>query len=156
MPINENWHRWVYESVSKHLHDALDADLEIIVENTDRRGPNWKNANTKAEATISGPRSKQSTPREYRIRAEVFVVVTSLRSTNDHENHIDACGKVANALDQCILCVDWSDTGLLTIGQLDPRLDEEEDIDLEHLKPKETDQQVFTTIQARYEGLFTE
>jgi hypothetical protein len=151
--VNANWHRWTYASVSDHLHTAATAGgLELVVEFTDERGPDWKTAETKAEATISGPITREMRSGHHSAQVNVFIVVTSHRSASGDYGHIDHVGTMANALDQCIRVMDYGATNLLEIGQLTP----DGEINTVHIKPTETDDQIFSTIQAQLSGIFTE
>jgi hypothetical protein len=150
--INPLWHRWIYASVSNHLHvNAAAGSLEIRVELSDGESVAWKAATTKAEANITGPMSNEVSPGNHDITVAVFVAVTSDQSNSDYD-HIDAVGIVCNALGQCILCIDWGATDVLEIGILTPS----EAINPDHLKPKITDDQIFSTIEATFTGKFTE
>ena len=154
--VNANWHRWVYASVADHLHTAATAaSLPLVVEFLDKRNSAWKTAKTKAEATVTGPATKEISSGLHRVWVDVFLVVTSKRSNDDYD-HIDKCGAMANALDQCILIKDYGATGLVDVGSIKPRKESGDTIDVEHLKPAETDDQIFSTLQGRYFGLFAE
>jgi len=155
-PINPLWHRWIYASVSNHLHVLLAvASLELKVDLSDGETAAWKAATTKAQATISGPFSKNRGHKEFDIFVDVFVTLTSDRTNNDYD-HIDASGTIANALDQCIIVKDYGATGLIEIGILKTREADSDLVDTDHLRPIKTDDQRFTIIRARYEGKFTE
>lgn len=154
--VNPNWHRWVYASISKHLRTAADAaSLPLVIEFTDDKDDVWKAAPRKAEALITGPSTKGQNGGEFRVTSDVLVKITSDRSGNDYP-HLDATGVIAEALDQCILVMDYGATGALLVGELKPSKDEGEEIDVEHLQPLETDDQIHSLVQVRYSGNFNE
>lgn len=154
--VNPSWHRWVYASVADHLHTAATASsLPLVVEFLDKRGATWKAASVRAEATISGPVTKEISSGLHRVWVDVFITLASERDANDYD-HIDLAGAIANALDQCILVKDYGDTGLVDVGSIKPRADSGDSIEVTHLKPAEDDDHIYTTISARYFGLFTE
>jgi hypothetical protein len=119
------------------------------------RNAAWKSAVSKAEVTISGPATKEVSSGLHRIWLDVFVTLTSDRSDNDYD-HIGYAGAIANALDQCISVMDYGDTGLVELCIIRPIKDNAETIDVTHIKPSDTDDQIFSTVHARYFGLFAE
>lgn len=154
--VNPNWHRWVYASLAKHIHSAATAaSLPMVVEFLDKRGEAWNSANSKAEATITGPATRELSQGLHRVWADVFIVLTSKLDSNNYD-HIDFVGQMANALDQCILVKDYGATGLVDVGNLTPRSEASDSIQVVHVKPTEKDTQIHSTIEARYYGLFTE
>lgn len=154
--VNQLWHRWIYASVAKHLHAAATADgLPLIVEFLDKRGETWEAAASKAEATITGPMTKEVCSGLHRIWVDVFITLTSHLSSNNYV-HIDHAGAMAEALDQCVTCKDYGATGLVTIGFLHPKPEQTETIKVVHLKPMAKDTQIHSTIQAKFLGYFSE
>lgn len=142
--------------MAKHLHEqAAAGSLEIKVDFTDGESSAWKAAVTKAQATITGPLVKNRGHGEIDVVVSVFVTVTSDRSLNDYD-HIDATGVMTNALDQCVTVIDYGATGVLEIGQIFPGRADADLIEANHLRPIKTDDQIFSTISARYQGTFTE
>lgn len=155
--VNPLWHRYVFSSIVQHLRSrAAAAGLELVIEFLDQRSDAWKNATSKAEATIMGPFTKEESKGLYRVRATVFVVLTSDRSV-DAGVHIDFEGQLSEALDQCIVVKDYGTTGLVDIGVIHPSVENAGDeVGPDREKPKETDDQIFTTLQVRYYGLFSD
>lgn len=154
--VNPLWHRYVYASVADHLHTAATAaSLPLVVEFLDKRDSTWKSASSRAEATLTGPVTKEVSAGLYRVWFDVFITLASERGANDYD-HIDLAGKLAEALDQCILIKDFGATGLVTIGSIRPRSESADSIEVEHLKPSADDDHVYSTVSARYFGLFTE
>lgn len=154
--VNPLWHRWVYASIAKHLHAAaLADDLALVVEFLDKRNTDWLEATSKAEATITGPMTREISSGLHRVWVDVFIVVTSNLSDNDYA-HIDHVGAMASALDQCILVKDYGATGLVEVGTIKPRAESGDSVKVNHLKPATKDTQIHSTIQARFLGYFAE
>lgn len=153
--VNPSWHRWVFASVAKHLHVAIDPSVELVVEFLDKRSVAWTGATTKAEATISGPATKEISPGLHRIWVDIFVKVTTNMGANNYP-HLDAVGTVAEALDNCIICKDYGETGLVEIGILHNRPESGETVKVTNLTPTEKDTQIHSTISARFLGYFAE
>lgn len=154
--INPSWQRWTYASIADHLHtQATAGGWTLAVELLDdlvRSTAAWESAATRVEANISGPIITPINPFQFLALVSVFVVVTSKRSSNDYD-HLDVVGKVQNALNICIPVKDYGDTGLLDVGTLKP--DRGSSITPDHLRPAETDDQIFTTIEATLSGIYS-
>lgn len=156
MAVDARWHRWIYASVAKHLHDiAAAASIDLVVELLDSRTDVWRSASPRAEAVITGPMSKEISNGLHRIWVDVFITLTSTRSSNDYV-HVGHSGTLANALDQCILVRDYGDTGLLDISVLNPIRDTGQTVNVQHVRPSEKDREIHSTIQSRFYGLFAE
>ena len=156
MSVDARWHRWVYASVAKHLHAiCTPASIDLVVEFLDKRTGAWMAASPRAEATISGPMSKEISKGLHRLWVDVFIKLTSTRGSNDYA-HIGHAGTLANALDQCILVRDYGATGLLDISVLNPIRDSGQTVAVQHVTPSEKDEEIHSTIQARFYGLFAE
>jgi len=156
MSVDARWHRYIYASVAKHLHDIADPiPIDLVVEFLDTRTASWQSASPRAEAVITGPMSKEVSKGLHRIWVDVFITLTSDRSTNDYV-HIGHSGTLANALDQCILVRDYGDTGLLDISVLNPIRDDARTVAVQHVTPSEKDEAIHSTIQSRFYGLFAE
>lgn len=153
--VNPSWHRWIFASVAKHLHGGIDETVPLIVEFLDKRSVVWTGAATKAEATISGPATKEISSGLHRIWVDIFVKVTTNAGTNNYP-HLDAVGKIAETLDRCIVCKDYGETGIAEIGILNGRPENGETVKVTHINPSEKDTQVHSTISARYLGYFAE
>jgi len=153
MAANPKWQRYVYATISKSLLAALAATPLVIEFLNPKRTPTWEDAATKAEVTISGPRTSRVSPNRYRVFVDIFVVVTS-DAGNSNAGHLDAVGTIVQALDKCFLVKDYGDTGLVDVGQLQLRSEDDEGIDVTHLKPTQEDTQIHSTILARYDGRF--
>lgn len=155
---NENWHRWTYATFQKSLlTDAAAAlpAIPLVVEfGNSKRTPTWEDATTKAEVTITGPRTKSTSPTRVLAWVDVFIVVTT-NITANNSGHLDAVGVLVKALDKCFQVKDYGDTGLLDIGIFQPRDDDAEGINATHLKPTQEDTQIHSTILARYDGRFS-
>lgn len=154
--VNPQWHRYVFASIVKHLRTATTAaGLPFVVDFLDQRTDAWKDATSKAEATIMGPFTREQSSGLYRVRATVFVVLTSSRSV-DAGDHIDFEGAISEALDQCIIVKDYP-SGLVEIGVITPNVESPGDeVGPDRERPKDTDDQIFTTFQVRYYGLFSD
>lgn len=160
MPVNPNWARWIFASVADYLHTAASAKtptaLQLVVEMLDKRNAVWEAAATRAEATISGPFTKEQNSGCYLVTLDVFLVITSdlAPSGGSDYDHIDFTGHMQNALDNCIICKDYGATGTIEIGTLTP-----ENADPRgptHLKPSTKDTQIHSTLNARFIGIFSE
>lgn len=154
MAVDARWHRWVYASVAKHLH-ANSAGINLVVEFLNKRTTAWENASPRAEAVITGPMSKEISSGLHRIWVDVFITLTSTRSSDDYD-HVGHAGTLANALDQCVLVRDYGDTGLLDISVLNPIRDTGRTVSVQHVRPGQKDREIHSTIQSRYYGLFAE
>jgi hypothetical protein len=132
------------------------ASLPLVIEFLDQRDATWKDATSKAEATIMGPFTREQSSGLYRVRATVFVVLTSSRQV-DAAVHVGHEGAIAEALDQCIVVKDYGTTGLVDIGVITPNVEAAGDeVGPDRERPKDTDDQIFTTFQVRYYGLFSD
>lgn len=159
MAVNPKWHRWVYASVADHLHTAAsNASLPLVVEFLDKRDDVWNAAPRKAEATITGPRTRELSRKLFRVHVDVFVVVTSdLASSGSTDYiHIDKVGALDSALQECILCRTYGEMPVEDIGILIPRSSDNDETKPNHLKPAEKDTQIHSTIEARLIGFFKE
>jgi len=154
MAVDARWHRWIYASVAKHLH-ANSPSINLVVEFLNERTTTWEIASPRAEAVISGPMSKEISAGLHRMWVDVFLTLTSNRSNDDYD-HVGHSGVLANALDQCILVRDYGDTGLLEISILKPIRDTGQTIAVQHVRPGAKDNEIHSTIQSRYYGLFEE
>lgn len=156
MGVDARWHRWVYASIAKHLHDiCTPAGINLVVEFLDRRTNSWLAASPRAEAVITGPMSKEISNGLHRIWVDVFLTLTSDRSANDYV-HVGHAGTLANALDQCILVRDYGATGLIDVSVLHPIQDDTQTVSVMHLQPTDKDEEIHSTIQSRFYGLFSE
>ena len=156
MAVDERWARWIYASIAKHLHAVATAKaINLVVELLNERPPAWETASPRAEAHITGPVSKQVSKGCYRMLVNVFITLTTNRGANDYD-HIDDAGAWQNALDQCILVMDYGDTGLLTVSELIPERDLDASIPITPIRPSINDAEIHTTITGRFEGLFQE
>jgi len=155
MPVDARWHRWVYASVAKHLHDACSGSIDLVVEFLDKRTTVWKNASPRAEAVITGPATREISKGLHRAWVDVFVTLTSVRSADDYD-HVGHSGTIANALDQCILVKDYGATGLEEITVLHPIRDLGQSVDVRPMPVSEKDEQIHTVIQSRFYGLIAE
>jgi hypothetical protein len=156
MAVDARWHRWVYASIAKHLHAiATTASIDLVVEFLDERTAAWQSASPRAEVIITGPMSKEISKGLHRVWVDVFITLTSDRSSNDYI-HIGHSGTLANALDQCILVRDYGDTGVLDVSVLNPIRDLGRTVAVQHVRPSEKDATIHSTIQSRFYGLFAE
>ena len=156
MPVNAKWHRWVYASLAKHLHGICDpVPIALVVEFLDKRTETWKQASPRAEAIITGPMSKEVSNGLHRIWVDVFLTLTSNRGANDYV-HVGHAGTLANALDQCVIVRDYGETGNLDISVLTPIRDSGQTVSVMHIRPTEKDEEIHSTIQSRFYGLFAE
>lgn len=156
MSVDNRWHRWVYASIANHLHTvSTGASINLVVEFLDERTSSWKTASPRAEAIITGPMSKEISKGLHRMWVDVFLTLTSTRSSNDYV-HIGHSGTLANALDQCVLVKDYGDTGLVDVSVLNPIRDIGRTVAVQHIRPGEQDNEIHSTIQSRFYGLFSE
>lgn len=154
MAVPEKWGRWVYASLSNHLHTQATAkSLQLIVD-VQRPGSDWESSTAKIQATIVGPYTKETSKGFYRVRAGIVATVLSKRSASDLYAHAEACGNVANILDQCILCKTFGEVSEDELGHLTPRTEATQEIGSEHLRPKVADKQLYSVVAAQYEGFF--
>jgi hypothetical protein len=144
-------------SVANHLTSAASAaGLELVIEQLGDRGDAWKAATTRAEATIFGPNTRESSPGLYRVHVDVFVTVTTHRQTDASAwVAFDKAGAMARALDQCILIrrydeLDTPDPEV--IGELVPRSENNDQISVEGIKPTKADQLNHIIVRARLVG----
>lgn len=159
--VNPFWHRWIFASVAKHLKTAATAGgVTLNVSMLDQADDAFKALSSRAEATISGPRSKEVSKGEHRVIVDVFITVSSLTDeTANNYDHIDKVGILANALDQCVLVKDYGPTGTggtVTLGVLQLVLDDGDEVTVIHVRPAEKDNQVHSTIAARLQGYISE
>ena len=150
--VDKRWHRWIYASVANHLKKkAFESGVPLIVDLLDTtQNTAWEHAQTRAQASITGPITSEGSPGIFRVVVGVFVAVSSERGLNDYD-HLDAVGAVSETLDQCIRVVDAGDTDAVTIGELTPF---QAPIEPLHLKPADQDDTIFSTVSTTYEGLF--
>lgn len=154
--VNENWNRWVFASIAKHLHDAATlADIPLVIHTLDKQSADWKAATTNAEVTIIGPSFRPGTL-STRVRVGVFVIVSSHLTTNNY-GHIDAVGAIATSLHKCIDVKDFGtgigDTGLLEIGVLN-RARGDTEVGVVNLAPLSKDTKIHSTISASFSSRF--
>ena len=76
--------------------------------------------------------------------------------TVDNYTHVDAVGDIANAFDQCITVMDYGTTGLVEIGLLQKKLGDDQFVAPDHIKPKDTDDRLHSTVDVTFEGRFKE
>jgi len=151
----EDWHGYIFTSVSKFLLEQAEADsVECVVEMANHITPEWENAASNVEITLDGPRMFPLSEGAYRAELDAFVIVSSLRSDNDID-HVRLVGKISDWLDQCVLVLDYGDTGTIEIGQMKPD-NGEDGISPINLKPARTDDRLHSTITAAYNGRFNE
>ena len=150
--VDRRWARWVYGSITDYLHTkAREGSLPLIVDFEDTTNNTaWANARTRAQATITGPITREGSPGLFRVVVGVFIAVSSERSANDYD-HIDAVGAMQNALDQCIPIIDAGVTNIVDVGTLTPF---QAQIAPVHLKPADQDDTIFSTVETTFEGLF--
>jgi len=151
MARNANWDRWTYASIAKHLQTEISSPL--VFDFGGKRLAAWETASHRAEATIGGLRTRPIGSRTYIGECDVFVIVTS-NLTADNYDHVDVAGDVANALDQCIEVMDYGATGLELISILSRKRGDGEFVSPDHLKPKDTDDRLHSTISVTYEGRY--
>lgn len=155
MAVNAKLHRWVYASIADHLHTVCTAaSIALVVELLNERTSTWKAASPRAEAFITGPLTKELNG-VTRIWVDVLMTLTSARSANDYE-HIGHAGTLANAVDQCILVRDYGDTDLLEVTILAPIRDTGRTVAVQHVRPNQQDEEIHSTIQSRFYGLYSE
>ena len=154
MARNPLWDRWVYASVAKHLRAAI-TPTPIVFDFGGRRTSAWENANHRAEVTIGGFQTQQIGRTNFKVECGVFVTVTSDK-TADNYTHVDAVGDVASALDQCITVVDHGATGLVEVGLLRQKKGDDLFVAPDHIKPKDTDDRLHSTVDITFEGRFKE
>lgn len=150
--VDKRWARWVYGSVTNYLHvKAREGDLPLIVDFEDTTSnPEWANARTRGQATITGPISSAGSPGLFRVVVGVFIAISSKRSDNNFE-HVGVVGAMQHALDQCIPVIDAGDTNSVEVGTLTPFQSAILPI---HLKPTDQDDLIFSTVSTTFEALF--
>lgn len=150
---DKRWARWIVGSIANHLKtEAFKAGVPLIVEFLDTsQNVAWQNSKTRAQATISGPITIEGSSGLFRVIVNVFIAVSSDRSSNDYD-HLDAVGAMAAALDQCIPIVDAGKTNSVDAGTLTPF---QAPIEAVNLKPADQDDTIFSTVSTTFEGLFT-
>lgn len=148
MPAPADMQTWFYASIAEHIHNLVTA--ELVIDFLDTRSDAWDSATTKAEVTISGPRSREVTKGCHRSHVDVFVRVTSHMSSNNY-GHLTTVGEIVNALDRCILIYSYPTPGEL-VDEITPRSETNDEINVTHLQPAEKDTQIHSTIEARYVG----
>lgn len=154
MAAFEQWHRYIFASVSKHLLDSAETDsIELVVEFANQRTPTWEIAATNVEITITGPAMFQLSKGAYRAEVEIFAIVSSI--FRNGLEHIEKTGMVSDWLDQCVLVLDYGDTDSVTIGQLKPD-NGEDGIGLINLKQARTPDRIHSTITGSFKGRFNE
>jgi len=150
--------RYVFGSVAKHLHDAADAiNLPLVVEFLDDRSDAWKNAPSKAEATINGPATREISSGLFRVWVTVVVILSTDKQTETNAyNHLDRAGALQKALSECIT-VKAYEPGVddpETLGFLLPRTAPNDSVPIENVKPGEADHFSHSVITARLMGYF--
>lgn len=155
------WNRWVFASMAKHLKTAASAaQLPLVVETLDDRTKEFIDSAHKCEVTITGPHTRELSPKLHRIWVEVFVVITSnLGGTNGNAGvHRDKCGAIHSALDRSIEVRQYEENNPAPalVGCLSPRHGTGDAITDSQLRATDTDKQVTSVIEARFEGLFTQ
>lgn len=152
MSRNANWDRWVYASIVDHLTTQISSP--IVFDIGGKRTAAWENANHRAEVTIGGLRTQQINRSKFKVECDVFVIVSSDLTANKY-THVDAIGDVANALDQCITVMDYGATGLEEIGPIQRKRGDDQFIASDHIKPKDTDDRLHSTVSVTFEGRFS-
>lgn len=146
--------------MAKHLHTvATDAQLPLAIETLDDRTKEFIDSQHKCEVTITGPHTRELSPKEHRVWVEVFVVITS--NTGGKINagiHRDFCGAIHNALDRSIEVrqYDKDNNSPALVGCLSPRIGNNDAITDSQLRASDSDKQVVSVIEARFEGFFTQ
>ena len=151
MARNANWDRWVYASVAKHLRAAIAS--EIVFDFGGKRTSAWETADHRAEVTIGGFRTQQINRSKFKVECDVFVIVSSDITANNY-THVDVVGDVANALDQCVTVMDFGATGLVEVGLLRGKKGDDQFIAPDHIKPKQTDDRLHSTVNVTLDGRF--
>ena len=145
------WDRWVYASITKSLRDAITSP--IVVDFGGKRTSAWENADHRVEVTIGGLRTQQINRSTFKVECDVFEIVSSDITANNY-THVDVVGDVANALDQCFTVMDYGTTGLVEVGLLRGKKGNNQFVDPDHLKPKNTDQRFHSTVNVTLDGRF--
>jgi len=151
---NANWDRWAYASVAKHLSTEITSP--IVFDFGGKRTAAWESSSSRGEVTIGGLRTRRITRTSHKVELDVFVIVTSDKA--EKYAHVGVVGDVANALDQCILVMDYGsevgDTGLVEVGRLGQAKDDTDFVDPTNIKPKADDDLIHSTISVTFEGTF--
>lgn len=154
--VNRLLQRWVNASIAKHLHAACaEINLPLVVEFLDTRSTAFKNAALKAEATITGPATRQLSPGFVRVQAGVFVKLTSVPALDTNAwNHADACGRLQEALSECVVVKKYAEgePSPAEVCILEPRTDQPVAVAVTHLTPGTADQLQHTIIEGLYIG----
>ena len=155
-----NWNRWVFASLAKHLHTAASAaQLPLAIETLDDRTKAFINAQHKCEVTITGPHTREMSPKLHRIWVELFVVITSnLGGSENAGVHRDKCGAIHSALDRSIEVRQYDKDNLSSalVGCLSPRIGVGDAITDNQLRASDSDKQATSVIEAKFEGFFTQ
>lgn len=150
--------RWVQASIAKHLHAAAtEVNLQLVVEFLDTRSTEFKNAAIKAEATISGPSVRLLSPGFRRVQTSVVVIVTSIPAIDTAAySHMDACGRIQEALDQCVVVRKYAENepSPEEVGVVEPRNDQPVAVSAVHIKPSVSDQTLHSVLEGLYVGYF--
>lgn len=156
-PVNSSWHKWVFASLAKHIHDsAVSADLPMVIELIDTRSDAWKTARQKAEATIIGPSTREVSKGCHAVDVSVVVIVTS--QISEGYTHQEAVGAIANALDRCITVYEYGPDNPSPdiVGILTPDVSAQARVRVTNIKPSQPDNLCHSTIEVGYTGFFTE
>lgn len=151
MARNASWDRWVYASIAKHLEAEITSP--VVFDFGGKRTSAWETADHRVEISIGGFRTRQVGRSAFKVECSVFAIVTSNLTTNNF-THVDVVGDVANALDQCITVMDYGATGLVEVGLLHRARGGDAFVSPDHIKPKQTDDLLHSTISATLEGRF--
>lgn len=156
MAVNRLLQRWVIASIAKHLRAAADeVNLPFVVEFLNTRNAAFKSAALKAEATIIGPSAREMSPGFVRVQAGVFIKVSSVPALDTNAwNHMDACGRLQEALCQCIVVKKYAagEPSPEEVCVLEPRTDQPVAVNVTHITPSTTDQLLHSVIEALYVG----
>lgn len=156
-PVNSSWHKWVFASLAKHIHDSAEAvNLPMVIEFVDTRSDDWKTARLKAEATIIGPSTREASKGFHIVDVSVVVIVTSQISSG--YSHHEAVGAMANALDRCIRVLEYGPNNPNPdfVGLLTPDVEAAARVRVTNIKPTQPDNLSHSTIEVAYTGFFAE
>jgi len=86
MPVNQNWNRWIFASISQHFVDGVGSELPLYIE-AQLRGDMVRTTPDFAELRVDGPYVTEVSKNYWRHYLEVNVLIRTSIGSNYHQIH---------------------------------------------------------------------